>query len=177
MTRYDAEHRVVQAQIGRPLRAKSSVIHFCHLDMPVVVEVPPLLDTEEPFPTRYWLCCPLADRRIARLEAAGGVRDAEARVERDADFARALDRAHQRYAEERDALVPENALHRPRGGVGGVAKGVKCLHAHYADFVAGNENPVGQDVSNQVGSLDCVVPCVVSDDAGVRRNPSWKEPR
>ena len=32
----------------------------CHLGLPVVVRVPPILDDGTPFPTHYWLTCPLA---------------------------------------------------------------------------------------------------------------------
>ncbi len=171
------EQHILAAQIGRPLRAESRVLRRCNLGLPVVVEVPPVLDTGEPFPTRYWLVCPLAHRRIARLEAEGGVREAEERALRDSAFAQALAAAHVRYARDRDALVPEGASLKPRGGVGGVAKGVKCLHAHYADFHAGNDNPVGQSIMDRIGTLDCVEPCVVTDRQGAHRNPDWKEPR
>lgn len=161
--------RTVEAQIGRPLRAESQVVGRCHLDMPVVVAVPPLLDDGTPFPTRYWLTCPLAVTRIGRLEGAGGVRRMENKAEADAAFGDALEEAHRRYAADRDALVPEGTLPRPGGGVGGAARGVKCLHAHYADTAAGNENPVGGLVDAWIGPLDCVVPCVV----GGERNPAW----
>ena len=34
------------------------------MGLPVVVAVPPLLDDGTPFPTRYWLTCPLARIRV-----------------------------------------------------------------------------------------------------------------
>ena len=33
------------------------------------------------------------------------------------------------------------------GGVGGTRRGVKCLHAHYASFLAGSDDPVGRWVA------------------------------
>lgn len=159
----------VEAQIGRPLRADSRVVARCHLGLPVVVEVPPILEDGTPFPTRYWLTCPLAVTRIGRLEGAGGVKRMETKADVDPGFGAALEAAHRRYAEERDALVPDDVYPRPSGGVGGAANGVKCLHAHYADTAAGNANPVGELVAGWIGPLDCVVPCVV-DGA---RNPGW----
>lgn len=161
------------AQIGRPVRAPSTVVWRCHLQLPVVVEVPPFLEDGTPFPTRYWLSCPLAVRRVGRLESAGGVKRMERRAESDPEFGEALAAAHARYAAERDALVPAEAAIRPSGGVGGASRGVKCLHAHYADHRAGNENPVGALVAPWVEPLDCGLPCVVD---GVV-NPSWREPR
>src|SRR3970282_589139 len=68
------DRRVVEAQIGRPLRADSTPVSRCHLGLPVVVQVPPFLEDGTPFPTRYWLTCPLATSRIGRLEGAGGIR-------------------------------------------------------------------------------------------------------
>lgn len=165
----DVEARVVEAQIGRPLRAESAVLVRCHLGLPVVVEVPPILDDGTPFPTRYWLTCPLASTRVGRLEGSGGVKRMEAKAEADPRFGAALEGAHRRYAVQRDALIPLEVTPRPGGGVGGARTGVKCLHAHYADTAAGNDNPVGELVAGWVEPLDCVVPCV----AGGERNPEW----
>lgn len=170
------DSEVLALQIGRPLRATSAVLRRCNLGLPIVAEVPPLLDSGEPFPTRYWLTCPLAHRRIARLEGKGGVRAAQAKIGADPDLGRAVAAAQERYARERDALLPADARNRPRGGVGGSSGGVKCLHAHYADFVAGNENPIGRDVHEAIGEPCCPLPCVTSIDGELRRNPDWREP-
>jgi uncharacterized protein len=163
----------IEAQIGRPLRAESDVVARCPLGLPVVVSVPPVLDDGTPFPTRYWLTCPLSLARIGRIESVGGVRRLEAWINADPDRRAALDAAHRRYAAERDSMVRGNPTHLPSGGVAGSTAGVKCLHAHYADHAAGNENPVGAAVAPYVEPLDCTKPCVV-DGA---RNPSWVEPR
>lgn len=164
-----SDAQTVEVQIGRPLRADSRVVSRCHLGLPVVVAVPPILDDGTPFPTRYWLTCPLAVTRIGRLEGAGGVKRMDTKAEVDADFGAALEAAHRRYAAQRDALVAPAADPKPSGGVGGASRGVKCLHAHYADTAAGNDNPVGNLVEAWIGPLDCVVPCVV----GQERNPDW----
>lgn len=168
---------VLAAQIGRPLRSDADVVARCSLGLPVVTRVPPILADGTPFPTRYWLACPLANRRIGRVESAGGVQAMERKYLADADFAAHLDRAHARYAAERDALVPEAAEHRPGGGVAGVRVGVKCLHAHYADHAVGNDNPVGAVTAPWVEPLECTVPCVVESEEGPVRNAQWVEPR
>jgi len=172
----ERDGEVLALQIGRPLRATSTVVRRCHLGLPVVAEVPPLLDTGEPFPTRYWLTCPLAHRRVSRIEGSGGVRAAQAKIDSDPAFRRAVDAANARYAQERDALVPAGSVRRPSGGVGGSSRGVKCLHAHYADFASGSDNPIGQDVHQTVGELRCSVPCVAIVDEELQRNPDWREP-
>jgi uncharacterized protein len=113
---------------------------------PVVVRNSPLLDDGTPMPTRYYLVGVTEVRAVSRLEAAGGVRHAEAEVDPGA-----LAAAHQRYAAERDAALPaDHCGPRPSGGVGGTRRGVKCLHAHYAWYLAGGDDPVGAWVARQL---------------------------
>ncbi len=163
------DHQVIEAQIGRAPRAPSRVVARCHLGLPVVIQVPPLLDDGTPFPTLYWLTCPLATARVGRLESTGGVGRMEQKATADPEFGAALERAHASYAELRDALIPPGATPVPTGGVGGARAGVKCLHAHYAHHGAGGSNPVGQIVASWVEPLDCEVQCVVDGT----RNPRW----
>jgi hypothetical protein len=106
----------------------------------------PFTATGRPMPTRYWLVGPRLVRRVAQLEATGGVRAAEAAIAPDV-----LATAHDTYRRERDAAIP--ATHRgprPSGGVGGTRRGVKCLHAHYAWYLAGGDDPVGAWVAARV---------------------------
>ncbi len=97
-------------------------------------------------PTRYWLVDADLRRRVSRLEGDGGVRAAEAAIDPES-----LAVAHSRYAAERDALLPHGHVGpRPTGGVGGTARGVKCLHAHLAYRLAGGDDPVGDWVLEQL---------------------------
>jgi hypothetical protein len=173
------DRSVVQAQIGRPPRSAIDVTARCHLGLPVVITVPPLLDDDTPFPTLYWLTCPLASKRIGRVEAGGGVRQAEMTVADDPALSDRHAAAAERYRSTRDAMIPAGYTgHQPTGGVGGTGSGVKCLHAHYADTAVGNDNPVGERTAEQIEPLDCGVACVVaSDDGTAIKNPGWTEPR
>jgi hypothetical protein len=171
------DQAVVTTQLDRPLRASGEVVARCHLAMPVVMKVPPLLDDGTPFPTLYWLTCPLALRRIGRLESIGGVKQMERLLEADPALAASLAERHRTYAAERDQLIPADARLRPQGGVAGLGRGVKCLHAHYADHAAGGENPVGELVGPWVEPLDCEMPCVTGEGTEVERNPAWREPK
>jgi hypothetical protein len=128
-----------------------------------------LLDDGTPFPTLYWLTCPLAVSRIGRIEGVGGVKRMEAKAAADPAFGEALHEAHASYADERDQLLDPKANPRPSGGVGGARFGVKCLHAHYAHKTGGGDNPVGELVADWIEPLDCQVGCVADGE----RNPGW----
>jgi len=173
--RLDSE--IAAAQIERPLRAASEARARCSLGLPTVIRVPPVLDDGTPFPTRFWLTCPLANKRIGRLEGAGGVKAMESALGEDPHLAAQMADAHRRYEAERDAAIPVDAVHRPSGGVAGLTVGVKCLHAHYADHAAGNDNPVGALVAPWVEPLHCEIPCVTEVAGVVARNPDWREPK
>lgn len=172
------DRAVVAVQLGREPRSPVEVVVRCPLGLPVVIKVPPYLDDGTPFPTTYWLTCPLAVRRIDRLEAAGGVKQAEEQIAADAAFERAHEAAMLRYQQDRDALIDAGGgPHRPSGGIGGARAGVKCLHAHYADHAAGHPNPVGAGTAAQIAPLDCTIPCVAGSGPEAVANPDWREPR
>jgi len=136
----------VATLLGRPPRGRFDVVVRDVEGHPVVIRNDPLLDDGTPMPTRFWLVGADVSAAVGRLESEGGVRAAEAAVDA-ADLAA----AHDRYAAERDAAVPSDWLGpRPTGGVGGTRQGVKCLHAHYAWFLAGGDDPVGRWVSAQL---------------------------
>jgi hypothetical protein len=137
----------VAALLGREPQAGFEVVVRGTDGRPVVIRNEPLLDDGTPMPTRYWLVDPELRRSIGQLEAEGGVRAAE-RAIAPAELAA----AHARYAAERDAELPDHhGGPRPSGGVGGTRKGVKCLHAHYAWFLAGGDDPVGRWVEDRLG--------------------------
>ena len=142
-----ADVDAVRAALGREPTADFAVVVRAADGGPVVVQNAPFTRDATPMPTRYWLVDRDLVRRVARLEAAGGVRAANAAVDPTL-----LADAHARYSAERDAVVP--ATHtgpRPHGGVGGTRVGVKCLHAHYAWYLAGGADPVGAWVAEQLG--------------------------
>lgn len=113
---------------------------------PVVIRNAPFLRDGTPMPTRYWLVGIVERDLVSGLEASGGVRAAEAEID-----AAVIADAHARYAAERDAEVsPDHIGPRPSGGVGGTREGLKCLHAHYAWFLAGGDDPVGAWVARQL---------------------------
>lgn len=132
--------------LGRPPAGDFKVAVRRPDGQPMVIENAPLLRDGTPMPTRYWLVDPDLRARVDRVEAAGGVRQAEAQVDE-----RQLAESHRRYAVERDALLPADWTGpRPSGGVGGTRQGVKCLHAHLAWWLAGGDDPVGAWVADRL---------------------------
>jgi hypothetical protein len=134
-----ADVDAVRVLIGREPVAAFGVVRRDPSGAPSVIRNAPLTVDGRPMPTRYWLVDRELAREVARLEAAGGVKSAEAEVD-----GCALVAAHRAYESERDAALPaDHAGPRPFGGVGGTRHGVKCLHAHYAYWLAGGDDPVG----------------------------------
>ncbi len=146
MTASSADVERVTELLGRTPRADFDVVVRSASGEPAVIRNAPLLADGTPMPTRYWLVAPDLVRAVSRLEADGGVRAAEAAVDPET-----LATAHDAYADDRNADVPDQwAGPRPFGGVGGTRHGVKCLHAHYAWFLAGGPDPVGAWVAARI---------------------------
>ena len=143
----DAEDlAAVEALLGRPVQGDFEIVVRHDDGSPVVLRNAPLLHDGTPMPARYWLVGEPERTQVARLEADGGVRAAEAEVDPTV-----LAEAHDRYAAERDAaLPPGHQGPHPTGGVGGTRTGVKCLHAHYAWHLAGGDDPVGRWVAERL---------------------------
>jgi len=140
------DHHLVTELLGRVPQSEFEVVVRDGQGEPVVLRNAPFLHDGTPMPTRYWLAGREATLLVSRLAADGGVRRAEAEVAAD-DVAA----AHARYAAERDAAIaPGHPGPRPSGGVAGTREGVKCLHAHYAYFLAGGDDAVGRWVAAQL---------------------------
>jgi hypothetical protein len=141
-----ADVEAVTALLGRVPNGNFTVAVRRTDGRPVVIANDPHLRNGEPMPTRYWLVDSEIRALVSRLESQGGVRTAEEEVDVET-----LRQAHVRYANERDALIPNDQVGpRPSGGVGGTRRGVKCLHAHVAWWLSGGDDPVGSWVSGQV---------------------------
>jgi uncharacterized protein len=140
------DRAAVTERLGREPRGEWEVAARDAEGRPTVIRNAPFLEDGTPMPTRYWLIDPELVRRIGTLESLGGVRRAEAELDPEA-----VDDAHRRYAAERDAAIPvDHTGPRPSGGVGGTARGVKCLHTHYAWFLVGGHDPVGMWVHDEL---------------------------
>lgn len=136
----DVDHVAVRDLLGRePAGRYRIVVRHVPDGSPVVIRNQPLLDDGRPMPTSYWLVGEPERTMVSRLESRGGVH----RVEDELGL-EVIDRAHRAYEAERDDALPSDWTGpRPSAGVGGTRVGVKCLHAHYAWWLAGGDDPVG----------------------------------
>ena len=151
----EAESAIVSAQLGRVPRAEWTVARRCHLGVPMVIENAPFLDDGSPFPTRFWLVCPLLVKRASALEASGGMKPVNELLAADRPLRSRLVDALERYR-ARDDTIDGDGPSQPGGG----PERVKCLHAHLAHELADGPNPVGALTLTRTGWPDCRVPCV-----------------
>jgi hypothetical protein len=135
----------VEALVGRPLNGRCAVVVRRRDGRPVVIENEPHLRDGTPMPTLYWLIDAELNEAVSRIEGASGVHRYEDLVDPE-DLAR----AHEEYRRRREAATVRRDAIEARGGVGGTRVGVKCLHAHLANYLAGHDDPVGQLVASEV---------------------------
>ena len=155
------EVAVLSAQLGRPARGRPAVVHRCVYGLPTVARVQPRLDDGTPFPTVFWLTCPVLRSRVGTLEADHAMVGLNERLAADEELAAAYRAAHERYVAFRDEL-DEPLPGAP--GAGGMPGHIKCLHVHAAHTLATNDNPVGAWTVEQATPAPCGGPCVGEDD-------------
>jgi hypothetical protein len=137
---------ILEGLVGRPLSGRCAVVVRREDGAPVVIENEPHLRDGTPMPTLYWLVDRELHEAVSRLEGQGGVHRFEGMVDPNE-----LRRTHEQYARRRLAATVQADTVQPTGGVGGTRVGVKCLHAHLANFLVGFDDPVGALVALEVG--------------------------
>jgi exopolyphosphatase / guanosine-5'-triphosphate,3'-diphosphate pyrophosphatase len=145
-----ADVDAVREQLGREPTTPFLVVSRCAGGHPLVIRDAPLDADGDPFPTTYWLTCPVAVKAVSRIESEGWISRLNERIHDDEVFDGAVEAAHRAYAADRATDLAEAAAW---GGVAGTRTGVKCLHAHYAYHLAGGADPVGSWVSDRVEPL------------------------
>ncbi|GAB6138999.1 DUF501 domain-containing protein [Halanaerobaculum tunisiense] len=181
----DNDLQTIAKQLGREPRNVVEVSQSCSRDYPQVIVTAPILAQEDKlgiFPTTFWLTCPELNYRIDKLEAKGWIQKIQDRLQTEEELAAKLDQAHQSYAQYRMDLLsparkerlakdyPERYRVLEESGVGGILEfgGIKCLHTHYAHYLAIGENPVGKLVDQlltaeftSLSATECVNNCQV----------------
>lgn len=159
----DATVAVLSAQLGRPARGRPAVVHRCGHGLPTVVRVDPRLEDGTPFPTTFWLACPLLRSAVGRMEADHEMVRLNERLAEDEDLRVAYAAGADRYVAFRDALGAPGPPLDGAPTAGGMPTRVKCLHVHLAHHLATGDNPIGAHVADALLPMACDVPCVDGD--------------
>jgi hypothetical protein len=165
------EKQTVEIQLNRKVRSNINVVAKCHFDLPVVVDVPKNLDDGTPFPTMYWLTCPMYVKKVSTLESNGMVKDLDKQLVDNKKLNKLWRKRQKSYENERNKKYKNlsNTI-SPIGGVGGTTKSIKCLHSHLADELVSGENVIGKVVLESVGGCNCIEPCVIDGS----KNDKWR---
>lgn len=153
-----SDRSIVAAQIGRQPRGAQGVSARCAFGLPAVVRTAPILEDGTPFPTLFYLTCPVAVRDLGRLEAHGRMKALNDTLAEDGSLRDEYAAAHDRYLELRGPAGPNEGV-----TAGGMPNRVKCLHALYAHEL-GDANPIGAMVRAEIEPIDCPGPCVVDGE-------------
>lgn len=131
--------------------------------MPLVIDVPASILGYTP--TLFWLTCPYLKSRVGVLENQGFSRLLSLKLRDDEQVRRVFKKRWQRLRDERRELAVDSRDEVPAtildSGVDGTRDPlfVKCLHAHLADYLAGNDNPIGALVASSVDHVGCEERC------------------
>lgn len=157
----EREQSIISAQLGRPARGNPAIVHRCQYGLPTVVRVDSRLEDGTPFPTVFWLTCPVMRSEVGRLEANRAMVGLNDHLASDEEFAAAYAGGSERYVGFRDRLGGSLPRNPSAGGMPGY---VKCLHVHAAHHLATGDNVVGEWTVDQATPLPCPGPCVTDDE-------------
>lgn len=162
-----SDYLFLARQLNRQPRGKIIVVKRCDYSRPLVILAHFKFSRKSYFSNLFWLSCPWLAKELSKWEACGWVKKFQNWVEQDEVFAQAYYQAQQIFYRfkkrlvEMDATLPagikEDLLKR---GIGGVSdwKKVKCLHAHYANWLVFSTNPIGFYLHRRIFSC-CPFPC------------------
>lgn len=147
----DHDLLIIKKQIGRESRGVLKVVRRCSSNYPQVIMNSPVLKDGTIFPTLFWLSCPFLKRLVSRLEASGWIKILHDKLAVDQALKEELDLAHADYSRLSRSLLGSKELKGGRdlgSGICGVKDlaNIKCLHAHYAHYLATGKNPIGRIV-------------------------------
>lgn len=153
----DQDFLWVKDLLGRAPRGLYQVMKY-HPEKkhPMVIQVLPFVD-KAPFPTLFWLTCPILRREISHIEKDGLIESFRSDIFSEGSENQAkLIRNHEDYRDERVklfedtikdwGLVPEPMQDILKNtGIGGIAEftNIKCFHLHYAHHLV-RDNQVGK---------------------------------
>ena len=142
---------ILKDQLGHLPDGALRVVSRNQTNNPSVILVDPLIN-KKPFPTIFWLTCPILKKQISHLEKDGLIKH----LEKNKSLIKQTYKSHLRYQALRIQLLnkrhpdwknlsPSKIDILKNTGIGGIKNFsyIKCFHLHYAHFLA-DANPIGQ---------------------------------
>lgn len=165
----DKDRKAIEKQLGRVPRGVEKVTNYTKDGEPLVILTNPIIvdkrrttndEQFEPFPTLYYLTYPPKVEAVSRLEDRSYIKKYEQKIQNNSDFRVDFLKAQREYIKERivsagkeiDKLSPKKREVIEKTGIGGVKDltKIKCLHSHYAHYLAKGNNPVGKMVEEEL---------------------------
>lgn len=159
-----AQRLLIAEELGREPKGLTHITATDSQQRPLVVQVASLVD-DKPFPTLYWLSSRLLVKELSHLEAAGVIKQLEARLQEDSELLAAYRKSHEDYIRRRWQAMSAATRQRVeqlgftelfnRRGVGGIENWnqVRCLHTQYAHHLSGH-NAIGQWLDQEYALAD-----------------------
>ena len=156
----------VKSQLGRSPRGLYQVVKYHPLKKhPMVIKVIPWV-AKAPFPTTYWLTCPILKKQLSHLEKDRAIKLIEQEhIAKNPELLQTLRGDHESYRDDRLQLFSKTVKNWneiplaqqqiiKETGIGGIADfdHVKCLHLQYAYHLA-SESIGGRTVGRLVDKL------------------------
>ena len=155
------QRAIISEELGREPKGMQYVTAVDSQGRPLGVQVEALVD-DKPFPTLYWLSSRLLVKELSHLEAAGVIKQLEARLLEDEQLLSEYRKSHEDYIQRRWDAMSEATRQKvadlgftavfSRRGVGGIEnwQQVRCLHTQYAHHLSG-ANAIGRLLDAEYG--------------------------
>ncbi|MBF0498961.1 MAG: DUF501 domain-containing protein [Candidatus Riflebacteria bacterium] len=167
------ERLTVERLLGRSPRVPFEIATRCPDGTPQVLRANPVVWEDnrwKPFPTFLWLICPRLKKLVSQLEGEHEITVMQKRLQEDKIFQMRFIEGQRSLAERRLQLARELVPEGLEASVERVLRetniagsrhifGVKCLHAHVAQFIAFGSNPIGEEILNRTGVCSLGIPC------------------
>ncbi|TYB92457.1 MAG: DUF501 domain-containing protein [Kosmotoga sp.] len=161
MDRICSEKKIIELQLQRKIDNEFVTIDKCIWGFPRVIRSS-LIKNSRPFPTIFWLTCPLLHKSVSKMEEKGMIKFFEKKLKNDQKIKERFLKAHKATKEMRKFLLPKETPFWIKKelfskGIGGTRNffAVKCLHLQLANFLGGIDNPIGEEVWKSIHVVNC----------------------
>lgn len=161
-------YRLAILLLGRNPKVNFTIKTYCqNSNTPQVLEAQPIFIEDnliKPFPTIFWLVCSYLRKEVSKLESQGYIKKLSKILQYDDKIKKSYIHSQKIIANYRidkakqilnNNLPPnlENVLLSKNIAGSSDLFNIKCLHAHFAHYLATRMNPLGELIYQEIG--DC----------------------